>query len=149
GDVIVTPGLAGASIIGGRLGLDGGPHHFNVSGHTVIAAHGIECTVTAEISESTPGASLEKDGAGVLRVTGASTYTGPTLVANGTMQVDGTQPQSPVRVSDGARLLGSGMIGPVDYTGSSGEVEAGSGPGILSCGNFSANATGNGTFTIQ
>src|SRR5262249_48654195 len=92
---------------------------------------------------------LEKDGVGTLRLTGANSYSGPTIVANGTLQVDGTQGQSPVQIEDGTRLLGSGVVGPIDFTGSSGVVQAGRRAGILALCNFSAQATGSGALSVQ
>jgi autotransporter-associated beta strand protein len=149
GDIVVAPGFAHGSTISGRIGLDPGPHHFNVSGHLLSSVHGTECTVTGDILETSPGASLEKDGGGTLRLVGANSYTGPTVVAGGTLWVDGTQTQSPVQVNGGAMLFGSGTVGTIDFAGTAGVVQAGTGPGILGCGNFSANATGNGTLTVQ
>jgi autotransporter-associated beta strand protein len=149
GDIVVSPGFASGSVITGRIGMDPGLHHLTVNGHNLSSTHGTELTVVGDISETSPVASLEKDGVGTLRLTGANSYSGATVLANGTLQVDGTQAQSPVQVQPGTRLLGAGIVGSIDFTGSSGVVQAGAGPGILTCGNFSAQATGSGVLSVQ
>lgn len=149
GDILVSPGFASGSVFTGRIGLDPGVHHFNVEGHKLSSVHGTEFTVVGDITETSTAATLEKDGVGTLRLTGANSYSGPTLLANGTLQVDGTQAQSPVQIQAGTRLLGAGTVGPIDFIGSAGVVQAGTGPGILTCGNFSAQATGAGVLSVQ
>jgi outer membrane autotransporter protein len=53
---------------------------------------------------------LTKESGGAFRLTGTSTYTGPTTVNAGKLIVDGTI-ASEVTVNDGGMLMGSGMIG--------------------------------------
>ncbi|MFN3409174.1 MAG: beta strand repeat-containing protein [Limisphaerales bacterium] len=97
----------------------------------------------------TGGGSLVKSGVGLLVLTCTNTYSGLTTISNGTLQVDGLQPNSSVRVVGGRRLQGSGTVGPIDFLGSGNFVAPGSGPGILTCGNFNANTTGTGTLTVD
>jgi autotransporter-associated beta strand protein len=92
---------------------------------------------------------LRKNGAGMLRLTGNNTYAGTTTLSDGALWVDGSQPQSPVQIR-GARLQGNGTVGHVSFTGSpTGVIAPGASPGILTCGNFNANAIGGGTLTVE
>jgi len=54
---------------------------------------------------------LTKDGTGKLTLTGTSTYTGATSVAEGILAVDGSIAASAVTVEDGATLMGKGTVG--------------------------------------
>jgi autotransporter-associated beta strand protein len=75
---------------------------------------------------------LTVGGTGTFRLSGTNTYTGPTKVAGGTLQVDGTI-TSDVTLSGGT-LSGDGRVGTV--TATSGGVSPGDGttPGILTTG---------------
>ena len=57
------------------------------------------------------GGSLTKVGSGILDLTGASTYTGNTIVSGGTLQVDGQILSPTTTVIPGGRLTGGGVIG--------------------------------------
>ena len=79
---------------------------------------------------------LVKVGAGSLTLTNANLYTGPTIISNGTLEVDGSLSTTPTTNYSGATLAGIGTIsGVVD-------LEAGStlAPGVAGAGNY-------GTFT--
>jgi autotransporter-associated beta strand protein len=83
---------------------------------------------------------LVKQGAGVLTLNGADTYTGPTMVNMGALIVNGSI-ASAVTVRPGALIGGSGVIGGnlVNY----GLVSPGDAPGALTVnGNFSQSAGG-------
>ncbi|MBA1158744.1 autotransporter domain-containing protein [Microvirga mediterraneensis] len=57
------------------------------------------------------GGGLIKAGTGALELTGASTYTGETLVQAGTLKVNGSLVSSPVTVQADAALSGAGTVG--------------------------------------
>jgi autotransporter-associated beta strand protein len=142
-DVTVNPANFAASTISGHVSLGHGQHHFIVGGgFTVFGDPGLNLTANISQMSSVP-ADLVKDGTGVLRLSGANTYTGNTTAAGGTLWIDGTQPQSPVLVKGGATLQGTGLLGQVTFNGI---LAPGNGPGILTCGNVSA---GGGTGTLQ
>jgi autotransporter-associated beta strand protein len=94
----------------------------------------------------TGGYKFEKFGSGTITLTGANTYSGTTYIFQGTLAINGSQPQSPVSVSSGATLGGTGTVGPIAASGivSPGN---GSGTGILSSSNLTFSSTGN--FTVQ
>lgn len=54
---------------------------------------------------------ITKRGSQPLYLSGDNTYTGSTLVQNGTLYVEGDQPASPVTVLTGATLSGDGTVG--------------------------------------
>lgn len=62
-------------------------------------------------------AALTKVGSGTLRLTGNNTYSGPTIIESGTLQVDGSLGPTAVTVTGGT-LAGSGLLnGSVDVQG--------------------------------
>ncbi|MGD1087030.1 MAG: autotransporter-associated beta strand repeat-containing protein [Verrucomicrobiota bacterium] len=90
---------------------------------------------------------LTKNGAGTLTLGGNNTYTGLTIVSNGTLQVDGAIGAGAVAVQSGGALSGAGTInGPVTVN-AGGTLEAGdpSGPGALAIENSLTLNTGSAT----
>ncbi len=104
-----------------------------------------ECVISGAISQFIPPSNLLKDGAGTLRLTATNTYTGTNFVNNGTLWIDGVQPQGPVQLS-GATLGGYGIAGNIALNGSSAVISPGEGPGILTCSNFTSTS---GTFLAE
>ena len=85
-------------------------------------------TVLSPILATTTGG-LTKSGAGTLTLGATNSYTGPTTVLAGTLVVNGSVlPASPVTVSPGATLGGTGSVGPISGGGT---VSPGLSPGIL------------------
>jgi outer membrane autotransporter protein len=78
---------------------------------------------------------LIKQGAGMLNLTGNSTYTGPTMVNGGTLAVNGRL-ASTVTVGNGGTLSGNGTIGGLVSNGA-----------ILAPGNSIGTLTVNGNFS--
>jgi autotransporter-associated beta strand protein len=60
---------------------------------------------------------LVKEGIRSQKLGGDNTYTGPTTINGGTLEVDGNQPQSAVTVAAGAVLSGTGTVGPTTVLG--------------------------------
>jgi glycerophosphoryl diester phosphodiesterase len=56
---------------------------------------------------------LLKSGAGTLRLAGANTYSGDTVVSQGVLRVDGTVTNSPIAVASGGALAGTGTVASV------------------------------------
>ncbi len=86
-------------------------------------------------SISGPGAMSIVNG-GLVRLTGASTFTGPTTVMSGSLFVDGSSTGSPITVNAGALLGGSGQVQNVTVQ-TGGILAPGDGaPGTLSGSSF-------------
>lgn len=90
--------------------------------------------------------SFTKDGAGIFTLTGNSTYTGPTTVAEGTLSVNGAI-VSPVTVENGATLAGNGFVGATVLNGG-GTVAPGNSVGTLTVGGSLAFLTGS-TYQVE
>jgi autotransporter-associated beta strand protein len=60
---------------------------------------------------ATPDGGLRKLGIGALTLTAANTYTGPTVISNGTLLVNGSIGATAVSVESGGTLQGTGNIG--------------------------------------
>ena len=94
-------------------------------------------------------AGITKNGVGQMRLGGNNTYAGSTFINDGTLSVDGTQPQSQVVVNSGT-LGGSGTVGHIYMTGSAAVVAPGdAGPGILTCSNLNAGITASGVLRME
>ena len=91
---------------------------------------------------------LIKEGSGQMRLGANNTFPGQVRINEGRLRVDGAQPQSQVVVNSGT-LGGTGTVGRVIINGSSAVVAPGSSPGILTCSNFNAGATGPGTLQME
>ncbi len=148
GSLNVHPGANDdSSIISGRMYVVPGTLPINV-GVPPGPTGQPDLDITALISTSAGTAHLLKSGPGWLRLAGANTYDGNTLLTAGTLQVDGIQAASPVQISGGT-LQGLGTIGPVSFTSSAGVIAPGTSPGVLTTGHFHAGAPGNGTLRME
>ncbi len=144
----VNPANENPATITGRLGFDAGSRTITVAaGTTIPEAHDLD--ISAVIFQANPTVNLTKAGAGRARFGGTNTYTGTTTVSGGQLQIDGSQPQSPVLVN-GARLQGIGVIGAVTFNGSTANrVAPGRTAGILTTSNFNATAVGGGALEMD
>ena len=117
-------------------------------GLTVVA---LSATGAATFSGALSGVGgLTKSGLGssaTLRLTGASTYAGPTTLNSGTLLVDGSI-TSATTVNNNATLGGSGVVGAVDVK-SGGTISPGSSPGTLTTGAAVFRAGGNYNFELR
>jgi autotransporter-associated beta strand protein len=85
------------------------------------------------------GYTLAKDGSGTFTMNGNNTYSNRTEVWNGKLVINGSQPQSPVRVTGGGTLGGSGTVGDIVAAGA---VSPGASPGMLTCSNVALTYSG-------
>jgi len=146
-DVKVIPGSFGTSTIGGALVLFPGPNNF-IIGQRSATISGPECRVTANIYEvSGITSQLIKSSPGTLVLTGTNSYQGNTIVSNGTLEIDGSQPQSLVQVY-AATLQGHGTLGPLELDDPNAVVAPIGLPSTLVCNNFNQGATPNGTLQV-
>ena len=88
--------------LGNDISLSGDP--------TVDVGSGLTTTLSGGISDGTQAGDLVKTGDGTLILAGVNTYTGPTEVAAGTLDVAGSLVSS-VSVDPGAKLTGNGSTG--------------------------------------
>ncbi len=99
--IAVNPGSNTTATISSLIGLtETDIYHVNVAAGLYQSGNP-ECVLSAPIGFSLYSTSLQKDGAGTLRLTGTNTYKGTNIVAAGTLQVDGVQPLWGVQLSGG------------------------------------------------
>ena len=103
----------------------------------------VSATFAGVLRDNTDGGagqlSLTKSGPGIQILTGLNTYTGPTAVTGGELQVNGSiGTSSLVTVSTGGTLSGTGVVGAVSLTG--GSLSPGASPGILTTGSVTTAA---------
>jgi autotransporter-associated beta strand protein len=148
GSLNVTGGANNnVSTISGNVDILPGTLPFNISPGT-STANQPQLDLTANVSSSGGAANVQKNGAGWMRLAGANTYTGGTLVNGGTLQVDGTQPQSTVTLDHDVRLQGIGTVGPVILVGGGVTISPGNSPGLFTTGNINASG-GNGSLVVE
>ncbi|QCI67761.1 autotransporter domain-containing protein [Phreatobacter stygius] len=107
----------------GRLSagsIEGAGDYFLGSNQLTVGSNNRSTEVSGVIADSCGcgpgGGSLVKVGTGTLTLSGANTYTGPTIVEAGTLTVNGSL-VSAVTVNAGAWLSGVGTIGALDLSG--------------------------------
>ncbi len=103
---ITTAGIS--SIAGGTL-------YIKEVTRTVSVAAGGALTIDAAIT-SIDNAGLIKTGAGALILGGINTFTGPTAIGAGTLQLTGGSLAGPVTIAAGSALTGSGGTGALTFT---------------------------------
>jgi autotransporter-associated beta strand protein len=138
----------GTTINGGTLQLGNGGSRGSVSGditdNTTLIFNRSDALTYANVI-SGPGA-MVKQGAGIVTLSKAQTYTGTTVVSNGTLLVNGSlAAASAVTVNAGATLGGTGIIeGSVDLRGT---ISPGASVGTLTTGNETWN--GGAAYVFQ
>src|SRR5262249_26516509 len=121
--------------------IAGAGNYFLGSNQLTVGSNNLSTTVSGVISDCGPtgldcsagsgatGGGLTKVGSGTLTLSGANTYTGPTLVNGGILNVTGSLVLA-VTVNSGGMLTGNGTIGGLDV-GSGGAVAPGNSIGTL------------------
>ncbi len=101
--VQVTNNMAGALLIGGAVSISGTP--------TLAVSPGVTMVVTQGITGGAAG--LNKDGLGLLKLRGASTFTGMTRVMAGVLELEGSGGLSSttIQIDAGASLVATNVIG--------------------------------------
>ncbi len=134
GDIVVNATNESARI-SGRLSLGGATRSIHTIGHGSTPDLAMACV----ISDGGAPAGLTKTGLGSVRLTASSTFTGPTTLAEGTLQVDGSlaassqlQLNHPVTpdATPHATLAGYGSV-PSIVPSPDGTVSPGASPGRL------------------
>ncbi|WP_249779398.1 autotransporter outer membrane beta-barrel domain-containing protein [Bradyrhizobium sediminis] len=110
-----------------------------------VGSNNLSTTFAGVIGASITGGSLIKQGTGTLTLSGANTYSGPTLVNGGTLAVDGSIGASFVTVNTGGTLAGSGTVG--DTTVAGGTLAPGGGATAIGTLTVQGNAPANLSFT--
>ncbi len=121
--LVNTAGSAGATSIsmnGGTLRWDTGNTQDITAGSRLTLVdgktakfdtNGNDVELTTALGGGAIGASVEKTGAGTLKISASNSYTGTTTVKQGTLRMDGSIASSTVTVDAGAKLQGSGSVG--------------------------------------
>jgi hypothetical protein len=104
-------------------------------------------TFAGSIANALGTLGLTKTGAGVLTLTGTSTYAGATTVSVGSLLVNGQLGSTAVTVNSGATLGGSGSIG--GSVTNNGLLSPGNSPGQLSLADLVLGGTGTVLMEIQ
>jgi autotransporter-associated beta strand protein len=128
---------------------------FNVGLHAptppILFTPELDVTAVIPVPVENPSfapAGIRKEGLGRMRLGGNNTYQGSTTVNGGTLQADGSQPQTFAIVNSGARLQGAGTLGNIYLNSSSAVLAPGDSPGILGCGSFDAGG-GSGILEVE
>ena len=104
----------------GKLTITGTATNINTTNTRVIRFYGDGDGEISSNLANGAGTSLTAvimNGNGTWRLAGTNTYTGPTTVEFGTLQIDGIQTASTVVVNFGGTLSGTGTLGTVTATG--------------------------------
>ena len=123
----------------------------NLSGAGIVTLGNQTLTLT-DASGTFSGAiggsgGLTKQGTGLFILSGTSTYSGPTMVTDGNLRVNGSI-ASAVTVQSGATLSGIGTVGGAVTIQSGGFLSAGQSPGTLNVGALSLNAGSTSIFEL-
>jgi len=111
--------------------------------------------ISSVIGQQIAGASVVKNGAGLLKLTAINTYTGVTMVSNGVLRVDGTLSSGggEVQVSAGATLAGTGTVARVITVASNAVLTAGNPSVTNRVGTLTASASttlaAGATYTVR
>ncbi|SEI87641.1 outer membrane autotransporter barrel domain-containing protein [Sphingobium sp. AP50] len=133
-----TTTVAGGTLMGSATSFGSGDAVID-AGASLIIDQAADATFANAISGE---GSLFKTGVGTLEVTADSSLTGPTTVAAGKLQVNGSLATSPVTVGNGATLGGYGTVGGISAQAGS-TVAPGGSIGTLSINGDYHQASGS------
>jgi fibronectin-binding autotransporter adhesin len=120
---------------GSQIGSLDGSGTLNLNGVGSFLNTGGDNTSTTFAGTIASDGALQKNGSGVLRLTGNNTNAAGSVVNAGALRIDGTH-TGPVTVNSGATLFGVGTVGPV-VVNAGGNLAPGASPGALNTGNLS------------
>jgi autotransporter-associated beta strand protein len=123
---------------------------FGSGGFLEIGANGGTSTFNGVMSGiGYPGGyTVGKFGSGTFTLNNTNTYQNGSDVFGGTLIINGSQPQSPIRaLNSGATLGGSGVVGDIPIAAGSIAPGVAGSPTILTCSNLVFDSTGN--FTVR
>jgi len=111
GTLNVSAGIVSAGVTAtGIINLVGATLNMNnsaISSINLIAGSG----TLQDLAELNSGARLVKTGGGTLILAGTNAYTGPTIISNGTLRLQGHLTASSVIIASNATLAGAGALG--------------------------------------
>lgn len=135
-----TLDVMGSTTIGNAVEVTADPV-FNIPSGTTT-------TISGVISDGTSPGDVVKEGGGTLVLTAANTYTGPTSVDAGTLELLGSV-TSPVTVYQGSEFSGTGTVSSTLTNNGLVQPGAGGGTGILTVsGNYTQGPTGTLGLTV-
>ena len=150
GTAVNTFASATASTISGRLNLRNDNFNSNVTFTVQDGTAPTDLLLSAAITQSFPAVGITKAGPGLMRVTGANSFTGATVVSGGTFSLTGSLGNTAITVSPGATFAarhggGIGYAGTGITAGTSGLTLNG---GPASAANFTMVDDAIGTLRI-
>jgi autotransporter-associated beta strand protein len=116
--------IAAANLTINRDGTLNGELMINAMASTSVVVNGL-------LKDGASAGSVMKMGAGMLQLTQNNTYTGATMIAEGTAMIEGVQPTSSILIAPTATVGGHGTTGSITSTGGTINPGDGTGTGML------------------
>lgn len=128
GDLTLAGCKVGSLAGTGMVHLGSAPFGSFLLGITTVGSNNLSTIFSGSIDGDTNG--LTKVGTGALVFNGTNTYSGPTLVESGTLQVNGRMTNTTVTVRANATIMGRGSVGPL-FVANGGHLRPGASPGTF------------------
>ena len=116
--------------LAGKIDLGTATRTFSIGNSSNAAS---DLTVSAIISSAGGARGITKTGTGTLTLSALNTYTGPTIISAGTINLTGSATGSTFTVNTGGTLAGTGTLGALTLSSGS-FLSPGSSPGTLTAG---------------